>query len=241
MIERNKIYCMDCLEGMKMMEDNSVDVSFTSPPYGDTGNGSDFKRKGGSHTKYEIPEIKTRKQKDWFEWQCQIIDEMLRVTKKLVIYNVQGLKSNRKNVYKIIGHYNEQIHDIVIWYKKSATPTSTKHKLSNRYEYIILLKPKGVKGVDVNSEFKWNVFDINKNTNNPYSNIHKAVMSKQLCDEVIKEFTRPGDLVLDPFMGVGTTALSCEENGRDFIGFEIFKKYCDIATNRLNDMWMKEL
>lgn len=226
----------DCLELLKEMEDNTVDVCFTSPPYNDSGNGSDFNRQGGSHTKYLTPESVSRKNKDWFEWQCEIIDEMLRVSKKLVVYNVQGLKSNRKNVYKLIGNYADCIHDIVIWYKKSATPTSTKHKLSNRYEYLLLLKPKGVKGVNVTSEFKWNVFDIDGNRNNPYSNIHKAVMSKSLSDEVIKEFTSEGDIVLDPFFGMGTTGVSCVEQGRHYIGFELCEEYCNAAKERIENI-----
>lgn len=223
----------DCLELLKDLEDKSVDVCFTSPPYNDSGNGSDFNKKGGSHTKYLTPESESRKNKDWFEWQCEIIDEMLRVSKKLVVYNVQGLKSNRKNIYKLIGHYADCIHDIVIWYKRSATPTSTKHKLSNRYEYLLLLKPKGVKGVDVTSEFKWNVFDIDSNRNNPYANIHKAVMSKSLSDEVIKEFTSEGDIVLDPFFGMGTTGVSCVEQNRHYIGFELCEEYCNAAKERI--------
>lgn len=226
----------DCLELLKEMEDNAVDVCFTSPPYNDSGNGSDFNRQGGSHTKYLTPENVSRKNKDWFEWQCEVIDEMLRVSRKLVVYNVQGLKSNRRNVYKLIGHYADCIHDIVIWYKKSATPTSTKHKLSNRYEYLLLLKPKGIKGVDVTSEFKWNVFDIDGNRNNPYANIHKAVMSKSLSDEVIKEFTSEGDVVLDPFFGMGTTGVSCVEQGRHYIGFELCKEYCDAARERIKNV-----
>lgn len=230
----------DCLHLLKEMDDNTVDVCFTSPPYNDSGNGSDFNRKGGSHTKYLTPESESRKNKDWFEWQCEVIDEMLRVSKKLVVYNVQGLKSNRKNVYKLIGHYADCIHDIVIWYKKSATPTSTKHKLSNRYEYLLLLKPKGVKGVDVTSEFKWNVFDVDGNRNNPYSNIHKAVMAKSLSDEVIKEFTIEGDIVLDPFFGMGTTGVSCVEQGRHYIGFELCEEYCNAAQERIENA-IKEL
>ena len=234
------IECGDGLELMRNMADGSVDVSFTSPPYNDSGKGGDFHRKGGSHTKYLTPECESRENKDWFEWQCECIDEMLRVSKKLVVYNVQGLKSNRVNVYKLIGRYAHCIHDVVIWYKRSATPTSTKHKLSNRYEFLLLLKPKGVKGVDVTSEFKWNVFDIDGNRNNPYSKIHKAVMAKSLSDEVIKEFTNEGDVVLDPFFGMGTTGVSCIEQNRHYIGFELCDEYVTHAKLRLEET-MREL
>ena len=58
-------------------------------------------------------------------------------------------------------------------------------------------------------------------------------MSKQFCDEIIKEFTVKGDIVLDPFFGVGTTGLSCKKQGRHYIGFDISKDYFDITCERL--------
>lgn len=160
------------------------------PPYNDSGTKNEDVgniKGANTHKKY----LDTEYRKDWFEWQCEVIDEMLRVSKKLVIYNVQGLIKNRANIYKIIGKYADQIHDIVIWYKPNGAPTSTPNKISNTYEYLILLKPKGVKGVDVQSRFYRNVIIKNVNANNPYKNIHRAVMSKSFCDEVIKEFTAP--------------------------------------------------
>lgn len=222
----------DCLTLMKELPDNCVDVSFTSPPYNDSGNENEsIERKQGTHRKYL--QVETRS--DWFEWQCEIIDEMLRLSKKLVIYNVQGLKNNRKNIYKIIGKYNERIHDIVIWYKPNGTPTSTPNKISNTYEYLLLLKPDGVKGVDVSSKHYRNVIVKNTNTNKEYSKVHRAIMNKDFCDEVIKEFTKEGDVVLDPFMGLGTTAVSCVEQNRHYVGFEIAEEYFDICCQRLDE------
>lgn len=217
---------------MKLMDDNSVDVSFTSPPHNDTGTENervDELKSNNTHKKYET--VETRK--DWFEWQCEVINEMLRVSKRYVLYNVQGLTKNRKNIYKLIGEYSDRIHDIVIWYKPNGTPTSTPNKLSNTYEYLLILKCDGVKGVDVNSKFYRNVIVQNVNTNKEFNKVHRAVMSKMFCDEVIKEFTKEGDTVLDPFMGMFTTAVSCKEKDRNFIGFELYEKYWKLGNERL--------
>lgn len=225
----------DCLELMKEMEDNSVDVSFTSPPYNDTGTSKEHvknaSKTGGSHKKY----LYVEQRRDWFEWQCEIIDEMLRVSKKYVLYNIQGIKNNRKDLYKIIGKYNDIIHDIVIWYKPNGMPTSTPHKLSNKYEMVLILKCKGVKGVDVQSKFYNNVIVKNSNHNNEFSKIHRAVMSKDFCDEIIKEFTQKGDIVLDPFFGMGTTGISCIEQERHYIGFELCEEYVKASIERLDN------
>ena len=161
------IECGDCLELMKQLSDKCVDVSFTSPPYNDTGNKNQdvaIADEGGcTHKKYL--HVETRK--DWFEWMCEVIDEMRRITKKYVLLNVQALKKNRENIYKLIGHYSKHIHDIVIWYKPNGLPTSTPNKLSNTYEFLIIIKCDGVKGVDVNSTFYRNVIVQNNNSNKP--------------------------------------------------------------------------
>ena len=230
------VYLGDCLEGMKKLETNSVDVCFTSPPYNDKARKDDLEACGdiktdasNTHTKYKV--IETRP--DWLEWQCEVIDEMLRVAKRYVLYNVQGIKNNRKNVYKLIGRYANRIHDIVIWHKTNGCPTGTPHKLSNRYEFLLILKCDGVKGVDVTSKFYTNVIYQSSNSNRQYTKIHKALMSKGFCDEVIREFTKKGDVILDPFFGLGTTGISCVEQGRHYIGFEIYEEYYNIAKQRI--------
>lgn len=231
------LYNMDCLEGMKLMPDKCVDVSFTSPPYNDKGHSdtvSDtgkFKSHTDHHTKYKWNDFR----EDWYQWQCDVIDEMLRVSKKYVLYNVQGIKNSRHDIYKIIGKYADRIHDILIWHKPAGQPCSNPHKISNRYEFVLILRCDGVHGVDVNSNFYTNVIYLNGNTNRDFSKIHRAVMAKNFCDEIIKEFTKPGDIVLDPFFGLGTTGVSCIEQGRHYVGFEIFEEYFNIANDRLND------
>ena len=238
----DSIYHMDCLSGMRCMPDKCVDVSFTSPPYNDMGRKCDYDENGilmngqkNTHTKYKYIEYRD----DWFSWQCDVIDEMLRVSKRYVLYNVQGIKNCRRDVYKIIGKYADKIHDIIIWHKPNGTPTGTPHKLSNKYEFVIILKCDGVDGVDVTSNFYNNVIYLKSNHNRDFSKIHKAVMSKDFCDEIIKEFTKKGDIVLDPFFGLGTTGVSCVEQGRHYVGFEIFEEYFNIAIERLNDANVK--
>lgn len=234
--ENSYIECGDCLELMKNLPSNFVDIYFTSPPYNDTGsakqNVAEADSGGCNHKKYLFVENR----KDWFEWMCSIIDEMRRVSKKYVLLNVQALKKNRENVYKLIGHYSKHIHDILIWYKPNGLPTSTPHKISNTYEFLIIIKCEGVKGVNVNSNFYRNVIVKNNNSNKKYAKVHRAVMSKEFCEEIIKEFTEENDIVLDPFNGLGTTTLCCYEQKRKFIGMDICQEYCNIAAQRIKEV-----
>ncbi len=210
---------------------------FYFPPYNDTGKNEDVGniKNGSTHKKYI--HIETRK--DWYQWQCDVIDEMLRVAKKYVLYNVQGISNNRKDLYRIIGNYADRIHDIVIWYKPNGCPTSTPNKISNKYEMVLILKCDGVKGVDVNSKFYTNVIVQNINSNKEFAKIHRAVMSKAFCTEIIKEFTKENDIVLDPFFGIGTTGVVCLENNRQYIGFELCETYYEQAKKRLAETQAK--
>lgn len=228
------IYLGDCVAGMKLLDDKSVDISFTSPPYNDAGGDNDDNFKKDNHRKYINPEQFRGDQEGYYNWQCEVIDEMLRVTRKYVLYNIQGIKNNRVSLYKLIGKYSDRIHDILIWNKSNGQPCGNKHKISNTYEMIFILKPDGVKGVDVTSEFFRNVIN-EKSNKNKYSHIHRAVMSKNIADKIIYEFAQEGDIVLDPFMGMGTTALSCMEQNKKFIGFELCDIYLDESGKRLDE------
>ena len=238
-IKRNEIILGDCLENLKKIEDNTFDVAFTSPPYGDIGTESfdDIKAKGkgnnpyGTHRKYINVEQHID---DWYEWQVQIIDELLRVCKKWVIYNVGAIKTNRENVYKLIGHYADRIHDDIIWYKPNGLPSCTVGVINNTYEHILLIKKNPKDSIKVKSHCFRNVIDkIGVNSNNKFAHIHHATMNKKLADLCIHEFTEVGEFVVDPFMGMGTTAMSCIDLKRDYYGFEICEEYYNGCIDRL--------
>ena len=218
----------DCLEVMKCMNDGAVDVVFTSPPYNDSAaTARDMEKK--RHLKYEHIEYR----KDWLEWQSECIDQMLRVTRKYVLYNVQALLSNREDVYRLIGKYADKIHQILVWYKPNAQPQPYDNRIGNSYEMVILFRGCAFEHLYINSRHYSNVIVQNINANRDYCDKHRAIMSKPFADEIIREFTQPGEIVFDPFMGLATTGVCCVEQGRLFIGTEIHKPYFDLAVERM--------
>lgn len=220
----------DCLELMKKMNSGSVDVVFTPPPYNDSGNSqSDMENK--RHTKYEYIELRN----DWFEWQKECINEMLRVCKRQVLYNIQPILNNKKDVYKLIGEFSDRIDQILIWYKPNTQPQHYEHRIGNFYEMVLVLKGKEFDKLYINSNGYKNVIIQNINSNHTYSEKHRALMSENFADEIIREFTLKGDLVLDPFCGLATTGLACRKYGRDFMGMEIYKPYYEIALQRMEE------
>jgi len=225
------LVCDDCMNLLKNIQVGGVDVVFTSPPYNDSGcTEKDIEKK--RHVKYEYIENRD----DWFEWQCQIIDELLRVTKRHILYNVQPILNNKADVYRLIGKYADKIDQILIWYKPNAQPQHYPHRIANFYEMVIIFKGQEFDKLYINSDGYKNVIVQNINANHSFSEIHRAVMSKRFADEIIKEFTMEGEIVLDPFMGLATTGVCCAEQGRKFIGCEIHKPYFEVAKERVHSV-----
>ena len=218
----------DCLQVMRNMEDVSVDVVFTSPPYNDSAKTQrDVEKK--RHLKYQNIEYRD----DWYEWQCECITEMMRIAKRQVLYNVQTLLSNKADVYKLIGTFADKIDHILIWYKPNAQPQHYPHRIGNYYEMLLVLKCKKFDKLYINSNGYKNVIVKNINPDHKYSDKHRAIMSKDFADEIIREFTFKGETVFDPFMGLATTGIACINQRRNFIGVEINKEYFDLAEDRL--------
>lgn len=207
----------DCFVELYKMGNDSVDVAFTSPPYNSI-----------RHKKYEKYDDNI---KDYFQFLCEFTNQLLRIAKKTIIINIQSNYYNKKDVYKYIGNYCDYITRIIIWNKSNPTPSSMQHRLTNSYEYFILFSKTG--SIKTNSIFMKDVIDFPINSKHNYN--HKAIMNSDVSDLFIKEFTKEGDLVLDCFMGTGTTGLSCKKYNRNFIGIEIDEKYYEIAKQRIEE------
>lgn len=243
MVELNKIYNEDCLEGMKRIPDGSVDCIVTSPPYnlclrvkGDKyiRYGKNEKRAGLPTNKYTNGLSDSLDMNSYFEWQCKCIDQMLRVCSGTVFYNIQMVTGNKQALLKIIGRYSENIRDILIWDKKRAEPAIHAGCLNSEYEWIIAFENGDCKGrmfktLQAGCGTMSNVIRIGKNRENE----HRAAFPVQLPQCLISQFTSPGSLILDPFMGSGTTSIAAIREKRNFIGFEINKEYYDKACKRI--------
>ena len=243
MIELNKIYNEDCLEGMKRIPDGSVDCIVTSPPYNFClrVKGNKYIKKGKNEVmaglatnKYTNGLSDSLDMNSYFEWQCKCIDEMLRVCSGNVFYNIQMITGNKQALLKIMGRYSESIRDILIWDKKVAEPAMKAGCLNSEYEWIIAFENGNCKGrmfktMQAGRGEMSNVIRIGKNRENE----HRAAFPVQLPRCLISQFTSSGSLILDPFMGSGTTAIAAIREKRNFIGFELNKEYYDKACKRI--------
>lgn len=211
----NEIYHINCFDGFKELEDNSVSHVFTSPPYN---------RKRNDKYKYHDDIIV-----DYFGFLSKTIDECLRVSKGFVFFNIMKNYYNKKDVFKLIGEYSDKIIDIIIWEKTNPLPASGK-SITNAYEFFIILGNEALKS---NTTYTKNI--ISTSVNSKMTKDHKAMMKQEVADWFINKFTKEGDLILDCFMGAGTTAISCINSNRKYIGFELEKEYVDLSLERIKE------
>lgn len=209
----NKIINADCIELLPLIEDNSIDISFTSPPYNRKRNDKYQNFKDINH--------------NWLEMNVLVIQNLLRVTKNYVFYNIQANYYNRQDVYKLIGIFYKEIVDIHIWEKSNPMPASG-NSITNAVEYFLVLGSKSLKS---NYTYTKNIITTSVNSNMPKE--HKAVMKKEVVKHFISKFTKENDLILDCFFGVGTTGEVSIDMGRRFYGIEKQKEYYDMSVNRL--------
>lgn len=214
MLEVNKVYNGDCFELIKLLEDKSIDVSFTSPPYN---------RKVNDKYKFYDDTVT-----DFYGFLDRIIIEMLRVTKGTVILNIQKTYFNKKDVFKIIGKYSDIIQEIVVWCKTNPQP-SQQNSITNAHEYFIMFNDNPIKSNNFNT-YNYIMSSVNSESHKD----HGAIMKKEICEFFIENFTNENDIVLDPFSGLFTTQVVCKEKGRRYLGFELSEEYFKIGQDRLN-------
>lgn len=239
----NQIVCGDSLQVLKSVPGNSVDLIFTSPPY---NFGLEYDRQDDSHH-----------WQHYFDELFAIFDECVRVLKYggRVLVNVQPLFSDYIPSHHIISNYF--ISKKMIWkgeilweknnYNCKYTAWGSWKSPSNPYlkytwEFIeifakgTLKKPGSPENADITGdEFKKWV--VAKWSIAPERNMkefgHPAMFPEELASRVIKLFSFAGDVVLDPFNGVGTTTSVAQKLGRRFLGIDISPEYCELAQRRI--------
>lgn len=203
------LYCGDCFNLLSKIK---CDIVFTSPPYN--------RKRNDKYKNYDDTID------DYFAFLVNFIESAQY--NKYLFLNVQTNFYNKQDVYKLIGKYYNKIQQIFIWEKSNPMPAQG-YSITNAYEYFLVFGNKALKS---NYTYTKNILTTSVNSSTT-TKIHKAVMKQEVADWFIRNFTVDNDIVLDPFMGLGTTGISCKKYNRDFIGIEKNKQYYDIAMRRI--------
>lgn len=234
----NQIHNGDCLQLMAMMPAESVDLVVTSPPYNlknSTGNGLKDGRGGKWPNAGLIDGYSDHDDSmpygDYVEWQRECLAAMMRLLKDdgAIFYNhkwrVQnGLLQDRADIVK-----GFPVRQIIIWQRTGGFNHNPGYFLPT-YEVIYMIaKPNFL--LAPKSGGIGDVWRIQPARGNP----HPAPFPVELVSRCIQSTT--ADIVLDPFMGSGTTAVAAEYCGREWIGIELSETYCEMARSRIRSGW----
>jgi site-specific DNA-methyltransferase (adenine-specific)/modification methylase len=240
-MEINKIYNENCIKTMSKMPDKFVDLVVTSPPYNmrtRIRNGQYTTRENTNHFSKKYNHFDDALPiNDFYEFHSSVLNELLRIS-KIVCYNFQIVTGSKEAFFKIIGDFNKDIKDIIIWDKGNGQPAMHGNVLNSCYEMILILEDdkKGGRAIQ-NSKFKRgemnNILRIGRGKK--VSDVHGAVFPEQLPIQLINAFSEKEQLIYDPFMGSGTTGLVAKKLNRNYIGSEISEEYCEIAMERINN------
>lgn len=228
-MEIDKITCADCIEFMKSMQDDSVDISITSPPY---NIGSSIRHNKDMYLEYKD----NLTEEEYTGFIIRVISEMLRVTKNYVFFNFQILSNNKKSYIDILYKFKNNIKEFFIWAKPNPSPGVQPGLFANGFEIILCLSKWDFDGRTFKIHYTKQGTKSNtiiQKTNKDFVEGHYACFGKWLPRYFIECFTKDGDIVFDPFIGSGTTALSAKELNRRYIGCDICQDYVDIANKRL--------
>lgn len=217
------IYNMDCLEGMKSLPDKCVDLVIADPPYVIETSG------GGLYTQPDKQYVKELNgMKDGFD--PRVLDELCRVMKRINCY----FFCSQKQIQPLLDYFvsgRKCNWNLLSWHKSNPVPACGNKYLTDT-EYVLFFREKGVKvGGSFDTKHTYWVTPLNQKDKKLYK--HPTVKPQFIVDQLIINSSQPGDLVLDPFLGSGTVAVSAVANGRHYLAYEINPDYFEMAETRL--------
>jgi len=248
----NTIYNEDCLKGMTLLPDNCIDMILTSPPYDDlrTYNGYSFDFESIARELYRV--LKPGGVMVWIVGDATVKGSETGTSFKQALFfkeigfnlhdtMIYGKSNPMPNVNQ--KRYTQSFEYMFVLSKgsvKTFNPIMEPCTYAGSYTFG---KPStwNESGELIKTD-KRKINDFKKKSNIFYYTVgsitsknikHPAVFPEKLAEDHILSWSNPGDIILDPFSGSGTTAKTALLHNRYYIGYEISKEYCDIAEERL--------
>ena len=227
MLKTNEIYNIDCMEGLKLIDDNSIDLVIIDPPY--LLNINNVKNLSNMN-KYANDLLNL---KDGFD--LKVLDLLIQKMKKINIY----IYCSKRQVKDLLNYFSNKNcnHEILTWHKQNPSPLINNNYLPDT-EYILFFREKGVKLYgNYHTKRKYYISLTNKVDKQKYK--HPTIKPLELIEYHIENSSKEGDLILDCFAGSGTTLVGAINKNRRYIGFEIDKNYYEIAKKRIEEAVLK--
>ena len=230
---RQDIFLGDAYELIKSVKDKSVDLVITDPPYdiqGIHGSGIMKSRNKGNFSR-ELEESNLDKGYD-----MTILDEFVRVMKVINIY----IWCNKSQIFDYLTYFVKERKcnwELIVWRKENAIPFCGTHYLVDK-EYCLYFWEQGAE-VHIPFERAHTVYSSKTNVLDKAEWQHPCCKPVAILTNFILNSSVVGGVVLDAFVGSGSTMIACKNTNRNFIGFEINEKFYQIAVDRLNGINQK--
>ncbi len=235
----NQVVCGDCVEVMKTMPENCVDITITSPPYNISTS-----CRGSMYDGYKD----NLHQDEYYTFICDVIIQLIKINKYYTFFNFQILKDNKLAYLKILERFSLNIKEIIIWHKAQVQPAVQETCLSSAFEFVVVFAKQEnavnrsfghaffnnrLKGqLNTNVIYGKNASNSMKNTDN------KATFPEYLPMWFIEKFSQKDDIIFDPFLGSGTTASCAKQVGRKYVGVELSQIYAESCRRRLSQEYL---
>ena len=210
----NTIYNEDCLEGMKQIPDESIDMILCDPPYG-----------MNYRSNYRKDKYDSIKNDSSLEWIDEFVDEIYRISKDNTAHYMFTSFHNI-DLFKQAIERKFKVKNLLTWVKNNTSMGDLKGDFAPKTEFIIFFH-KGRRLI--NGKRDSNVLEYNRTGNK----LHPTQKPIDLTEYLISKFSDKEDVILDPFMGSGTTAIACLNTNRQYIGFEIDETYYKLSLDRI--------
>lgn len=255
----NTIINSDCIEGMKSLPDNSIDLIIADPPY-NLSKGGDWKwdnsvalaGMGGNWNKV-MQEWDNFTFDSYINFTQAWLTEAKRILKPTGSMWIFGTYHNIGIINVICQQLGIEIINEVIWYKRNAFPNLSGRRLTASHETILWCHKGGKKreyyfdyeyskngdfesdGLKTPEKQMRTVWDIpnNKDRSELQFGKHPTQKPLRILKRMIRLSTKSGDTILTPFAGAGSECVAAKVTGRNYIGFEVDEAYCTIAEERL--------
>lgn len=232
--------CLDPVTGLASLADKSVDHVITDPPYSEHVHQKSRRGLSGTHRPDGKNEISERRELGFepitLEQMQATIVQLARLTERwaLIFSDIES-SSLWRTGFAAIEHLTKiEYVRTCAWVKVNGAPQFTGDRPAVGFEAVNAFHGKAKRW---NGGGKPGVYSfpiaMDRDRSGRDRRVHTAQKPLALMEALIRDFTDPGELVIDPFAGSGTTGVACRRLGRRFLGWEINAKYHDIACKRI--------
>ena len=222
----------NCLELLKKVPDHSIDLIATDPPYLISATNGGGTINNVKKLNKSLADLKTVDITQGYDIEL-FGTEFIRVMKEINIY----FWCNKVQIPDYFNFYvnkHKCKFDILCWHKTNALPTYSNKYLSDT-EYLLYFRKGSGKCFPQSYEDAQTFYIAPINHKDKKEFGHPTLKPLDITEKIIRNSTREGQLVLDPFMGSGTTGIAALNNNRNFIGIELDEGYFNIAKNRIEN------